>query len=937
MDDQNLSEHPPRAISDSLISKPEPCTTSKSPQLEIRKSGRHFEIVGLISTFSVFVITAGTATVLLGWLYAFHDPVAAGGGIMSAVRNGTFIIKEPSGPTSEESLSSQTHSQTLRILTFSALASHLVSLTSTILVTLLAYRSATQWLNASENPEDANLTPIQYGLLVRTLGSGSLMSLINTLRYTCRSRRSTAPRLFKEAFVGVAGIYTLSHIVAVIDLWLHSRARLISVFRGVPVQSEALYGLAYNETTCGPFDTIGLPCKNLISTRSDGTHWAYDESWMYLEGVDTISGTNSDLTLEYINDTAILVPGPNRNFKSQAFSINTQGLHVECTNLRDECDRLQSPFPITWIPGSSPVINCSKAGYPRFPYYTTGELEFSGYDSRDIRDLVLGIIGDEIGGMLNGTADFSTGWTFNPATTIVQLRWGSTYWANHGTPGVHYLNALDLYAKCKMTYLDVIAQYNPIDVKWTIEQTTLSRPELASIFWTPMIFQLWSNDLRYTLTPYIMTGRTDVVNTLASWVSKYGMAYTAPLLKFTPAFNLTTPQPLALGVYPVAPTLLLVGCLYVYSITALVVFFLSCTSNNRIIFVPRELTRKQARGKEKSALDVTQAWLTDPLPLVGSVFPGRDGRHIARSVKSDPLRQVYDSKWGLVKVGIGLYKGSKGDMIFGLMRQSHSQTRRYGQHFPSVPEDSAMKDEMVPQLSGSERQRSGKPDELSSSLESPQLNIRKSQRRFRIVGLLPTLFVVAITGGAASLVLGWLFAFQDPIENRGGIFSALRNGSFVIMETSTSEKLLLSQTQTETLRILLFSSLASHIVSVASTVLVTLLAYRAATQWLRASEDPDDVNLTPIQYGLLVRTLGSGSLMSIINSLRYISRSKRGKAPWFFKEALASVTGLYLLTHVVGLVDLWIHSSAKAVSVIRPIPYHLKPEGAEDTHGSARP
>ncbi|KIO21751.1 hypothetical protein M407DRAFT_28677 [Tulasnella calospora MUT 4182] len=647
---------------------------------------------------------------------------------------------------------------------------------------------------------------------------------------------------------------------------------------------------------------------------------------MYREGFDTISGTNSDVTLEYINDTAILVPGSNRNFKSQGFSISTQGLHVECTNLGDECDKLQSPFPVSFVPSSRPITNCSKAGYPHFPYYTSGELQFSGWDTRNIQNLVLGIIGSEMGGMLNGTADFSKGRTSNPATTIVQLRWNSTnLWSNHGTPGSRYLNAQDLYGRCKMTYLDVIAQYDPIGVRWTIEETSLSRPELASIFWTPMIFQLWSDDLRYTLIPYILTGQPDVFNTLASWMSKYGMAYTAPLLKFTAASNITTPQPVALGLYPVAPTLLFVGCLYIYSITALVIFFLSCRSNNRMIFVPREFTRKKERDKESSALDVAQAWLTDPLPLVGSVFPGRDGRHVARSVKSDPLRQVYDSKWGLGKVGIGLYKGSKGEMIFGLMRQSHSRVRRYGQQFLSVHEDTAIQEEVAPQLSGSELQRGGKSDEhYSSSLKRPQIEIFLSRRRFRVIGLLPTLCVVAITGGAATLVLVWLCVFQDPVENRGGILSALRNGSFVIMEPSTSEEFVLSRTQTETLRILLFSALASHIVSVASTVLVTLLAYRAATQWLRASEDPDNVNLTPIQYGLLVRTLGSGSLMSIINSLRYVRRSKRGEVPWFFKEALVGVTGVYLLTHVVGLVDLWLHSSAKAVSVIRSIPFELE-------------
>lgn len=925
MNDQGASELPQRAVTDSLTSESEPVTPVNSPELEIRKSGRRFEIIGLISTLFVVTITSGTATLILGWLWIFHDPVATGGGIMSAVQNGTFAIREPSGSAIGESTSSQTHTQTLRILTFSALASHLVSVTSTILVNLLGYRSAKQWLRASENAGDVNLTPIQYGLLVRALGSGSLMSIINTLRYTYRSRRAPVPRLFKDALIGVAGVYALSHIVGVIDLWLHSRARSISVFRDVPVRLEALYGITYNETTCGAFNMTGLPCQSLISTQSNGTYWAYDEPRTYLEGIDTISGVNPDFTLGYIDDTAILVPGPSRNFKSHAFSINTQGLRVECTNLRDQCNRLQSPFPVSLVPGSNPVTNCSKAGYPRFPYHTSGELQFSGNDTRDIRNLVLGIIGNEMGGMLQGTGDFSSPLTPNPATALVQLNWDDfRYWVNHANPGVRYLNHLDLYGKCSMTYLDVIAQYDPIEVKWAIAETSLSRPELASILWTPMIFQLWTDDLPYTLTPYMVIGQADVFDTLASLMSKRGIAYTAPLMKFTEAFNVTTPQPVALGLYPVVPTLLLVGCLYIYSLTALIIFFLSCTSDYIVIVVPRELTRKREREKKKSALDLAQSWLTDPLPLVGSVFPGWDGRHVERSVKSNPLHQVYDSKWGLDKVGIGLHQGSKGEMIFGLVQQSHSLTGKYQQSFPTVKDDSAIQDKVSPQLSDLGPRSGGKSDEPSLSPARPKLDVLKPRRRCRLVGLLPTLCAVGITGGTGTLILGWVCEFQDPVEKHGGFLSALRNGSFVITESSTSGEFLFSQTQSETLRILLFSALASHVVSVASTLLVTLLAYRAATQWLRASENPDDVNVTPIQYGLLVRTLGSGSLMSIINSLRYISRSKRAKAPRLFKEALASVTGIYLLTHVVGLVDLWLHSRARAVSVIRSIPFEAE-------------
>ncbi|KAG9043138.1 hypothetical protein FS837_009965, partial [Tulasnella sp. UAMH 9824] len=789
-----------------------------------------------------------------------------------------------------------------------------------------------------------------------TLGSGSLISILNTLRYALRSRRAKAPRLFKEAVVGVGGIYILTHAVGLIDLWLHIKSRSISVLRGVPVESEAFYGIAYNETSCGPFNMTGLPCQNLISNQRGGTYWAYDKPWMYLEGFDIISGVSPNLSLEQVGNTAILVPGPSKEFKSKGFSINTQGLHVECANLRDECDRLSSPLAATLTRSSIPVTNCSKAGYPDFPYYTSGELRYSGWDDRNIQSLVLGVIGDEMGGMLRGTADFSSGWTSNPTNTIVQLRWKNATWAlitagndiDDSNPGATYSNALDLYAKCTMAYLDVIAQYDPIGTEWVIKETSLSQSELASILWTPMIFQLWTDDLRYALMPYITIQPSQAIDTLESLMAKYGMAYAAPLTKFTPASNFTTPQPIALGVYPTAPTLLLVGCLYIYSLAALVIFNLSCTSNNRIVFVPRRLTSKKKKDKEKPVLKLVQSWLTDPLPFIGSTFPGGDGQDTARSVKSDHLQRVYDDLLGSAKVGIGLLEGGNGDMIFGLVRQSRTQKRRHGCAFPYVHEDIIPQEKAliprsnvidpspvvmrknsiacnqapgpVSQSLGSELECLPESSQPSSTHQQPQLEIRTSQRRLGIASLVSALSVCAITGGMATLTLGWLCAFRDSDEGSGGVLPVLRNGSFVITESSKSEGSLPSQPQEETLRILMFSAFAGHLVSLPSTILVTLLAYRVAANWLRASDNPNDINLSPLQYGLLVRTLGSGNVVSLYESLRYAIRSSRADAPGFFKEALVSVTGIYLLTYVVSGADLWLHGSARAVSVRRTIP-----------------
>ncbi|KAG8944809.1 hypothetical protein FRC04_001547 [Tulasnella sp. 424] len=535
----------------------------------------------------------------------------------------------------------------------------------------------------------------RYGLLVRTLGSGSLMSIINTLRYISRSRRANAPRFFKEAFVGVTGIYLLSHIVGLLDLWLHSGARSITVTRSIPVTTDARYGITYNPVSCGPLSKTEVPCQSFVYTSEGFLNWGFQQ-WMHFQAYDTILDVNPYMSLEYINGTAILVPGPSKGFSSRGFTFNTLGLRAKCENLRDRCDTLTAPPVQFLVPGGSPVTNCSKAGYPRIPYHTSGDLLDSGRDARNIESLVIGVIGDEIGGMINGTGDFSSlGWTSNPASAVVQLRWPNvTAPRTPDAPGVAYSNAVDLYASCSLEYLDVVASYDAVEAEWSILETNLTSSELASVFWSPVLFQMITSNLLHALRPYMTNRGSQAMEVLEMTLANSNMGYITPLVTSVSASNVTTPQLVALGLYPAAPTILLIGCLYLYSLVALFIFFLACTSNNKVIFVPRELTKKGEKDEERSALDVAQTWLTDPLPFIGSLFPGGDGRHVARSAESDPLLQVYDSDWELGKVGMGLYTGSKGEMIYGLMRQSHSRSRRYGRLFPVVDEESALQEKV---------------------------------------------------------------------------------------------------------------------------------------------------------------------------------------------------------------------------------------------------
>lgn len=232
------------------------------------------------------------------------------------------------------------------------------------------------------------------------------MSIINTMRYTIRSRRAVAPRFFKEALFGVTGIYILSHTVGLADLWLHSGARSISVNRPVPVDAEALYGITYDEDKCGPFNKTALPCQKLIAPYLGGIWWAPEMQWIYYESYDTVLDVNPYKRVEYIDNTAVLVPGPGKGFESQGFSFNTHGLRVECASLKDRCNTMKSPSLGILAPYISPVTNCSKGGYPQIPFYTSGELKLSGRDTRNIQNFVLGIIGDEMGGMMYVTPNF---------------------------------------------------------------------------------------------------------------------------------------------------------------------------------------------------------------------------------------------------------------------------------------------------------------------------------------------------------------------------------------------------------------------------------------------------------------------------------------------------------------------------------------------------
>ncbi|KAG8903711.1 hypothetical protein FRC01_009024 [Tulasnella sp. 417] len=202
-------------------------------------------------------------------------------------------------------------------------------------------------------------------------------------------------------------------------------------------------------------------------------------------------------------------------------------------------------------------------------------------------------------------------------------------------------------------------------------------------------------------------------------------------------------------------------------------------------------------------------------------------------------------------------------------------------------------------------------NDKSRSNES-DLRITNPNPRRRLLGFLPTGFVLVVTLGFTFLILGWLLARQyEPVQGGKGLGAAIRNGSFIVYEGGAPAA---GEKAPVNLRVSTFSAFVSHLISDTSSVLMKLVASQTQSQWLRNSRAEDLMaimqNPTPLQYGLLVRLLGSSSVMSIYESGQYAIRPKnRSRLPRLIKEASAPAITIWIMSHAVGLADLYLHTT----------------------------
>ncbi|KAG8992511.1 hypothetical protein FRB90_000993, partial [Tulasnella sp. 427] len=560
-----------------------------------RASSRR-RLVGSIPALFILLVTLGLVALIVGWLLACqYVPAQGGSGFGPAFRNGSFVLYEGRRKSDVAGRKGGTH---LRVLTWSSWASHIISDTGSVLMTLVAYRVASQWLQHSHSNLLQTPTPLQYGLLVRLMGSSSPIALGRALSYAATpKRRPRLPRLFKEALFFAVTAWILSKAMLGVDTWLHYVSEAVPFALQVPRRSEGDRGPT-------PLSQ-GYPCL------AEFEGWALSYPEMMQKGFTALSNQSSTfqfVTLKDAQDTAIIVPQESGDYTYRA---STFGIQTACTSLNYQC-----------IQTDGVTMNCAGAGYPLLPHRVGEQLDNA--DDKSISSSVFGIADSTLGGTQKGAADLpSHGRTSNPASLGIQLRWDSGLISPENNVFVpeDVGSAVDtmpipkvtLYAGCQVTFLNVTVDHDGGSDTWAIVNSTPSSDDFTSILWLPLLYQFITAKLASNVENNARTeGRDNVMAALNQNIGRLALAATSGYFESIEAEDVKLSiNDALLAVYPT-------------------------------LVVPAGMSSK-GEEEERSMVTLAQAWLVDPLPLVALAFPGEDGKDSVRSVATSTNEMVPDT------------------------------------------------------------------------------------------------------------------------------------------------------------------------------------------------------------------------------------------------------------------------------------------------------
>ncbi|KAG8898000.1 hypothetical protein FRC00_003562 [Tulasnella sp. 408] len=618
---------------------------------------------GVLPTMLVVLLSAGLAVFLLIWL-RMHQAEGILGyepGFLTAIRNGTFVVDE--GYKED----GQVIQASLRALTSPSIASHVVGLTSSFLMTLVAYRTASQWLETSERltqgVEDQNPTPVQYGLLLGLLGASNIISVYNAIRYAIRSKgnRSKLPSIFTQPLIIASAVIVLNHALGVGDLWLHTAARsaviTVAVPGGVPDLSALKIGVAFNESLCDPS----------IRVINNSTFAAF-----------------RIITLADQNKTAVIVPASVQELKSRTstahtFSAATLAVRSKCEIITRACTQ----------DSSGNVTDCTPAGAPYLPLRwdtrsgTLPACQIEHTNADCFQSKIFGVVDGSVGTFVHGDNQYflpNLTLPSGPVTIGIQLQMQQprVFSVEKSAFAVDSLSRL--YGICQVDFLNGILTYNPSENEYRLMSEAYVPFNLTGTFWGPLIAQYGTDRLISDISGLVMGEQsTDPTSLISANLAKLALGLLGGAVQPVAATQAFLVRQGVFGLYPVLSVLCVSGILFAYALFAMFIFFTSVSSKSYTVSTTTSLkedgveeyppaAKSSNATKDETVLVLGQIWLTDPLPLVAAVFSGNDDKNPQRSIADDSLDMVFDADGRAGRLVLGVTMVGE-ETRFGLRRR----------------------------------------------------------------------------------------------------------------------------------------------------------------------------------------------------------------------------------------------------------------------------
>ncbi|KAJ7192627.1 hypothetical protein GGX14DRAFT_479779 [Mycena pura] len=603
---------------------------------------RRYNFSILLPALMTSLISAGTASALLGWLVSRRVKSAdsnAFQGALVAIEGPPTIFYQIFGPVHNDG-----GVTTMYGLALSSLAVHVVLFTIPFVLGVFAYLLANMWLKGQKCGHVGSLpTPTQYGHLVGLCGSSGIQSVYETAKYLLvgRRKRPAVSTTLAVAFCATSVALLVNYSLSIADLWLHTTTTTFSYGYRTPIPFDLLpaMGSRIDTSLCpGPVPYIlngtltGYSnCQHFQPNNNSDRNVSWGDAALVNEGAAVLGNSSLSSQIQSIENLASLLP---KDLPSgvQNLVFNTFAMEATCkpvSDCQENASYLGSPYSILCSEFTPPFAVSGENSAPMLNQFnsTNNALIFQS----DILDLPASGVGpiDNTSG-----AGYALGSAINPAGVLVVLYWDGgelsppddlAGWYNH-TDSDKVVTYSFYLSSCVLDVWDITLSYSAPSNGSAPSFTIVSSETHSDFNTTSALLAALDTAHSATLASYLTTTlqrslsvtSEEFSNFLAGNLSQGILAYAAPL---TERLNSTSGEALnsvTASRYLLAPLCLVLALTYGYSLLAFGVGITAFTLSSR------EITCHNAQAQNApqriQELDLLHLRLTSPRACIADRF-----------------------------------------------------------------------------------------------------------------------------------------------------------------------------------------------------------------------------------------------------------------------------------------------------------------------------